>query len=84
MKPEVLGKHILVAHDQLHHAEEFARIWDEAKQDLAKGAVASVGNMVEWVITAREGFNDKPKNMLVLLQREGKVSAYHVPADALR
>ena len=65
-------------------AEEFARVWDEAQQDLAKGAVASVDNLVEWVATAREGFNDNPRHLLVLLKREGKVSAYQAPADALR
>ena len=65
-------------------AEEFAQVWDEAQQDLAKGAVASVDNLVEWVSTAREGFNDNPRHLLVLLQRGGKVSAYQAPADALR
>ena len=65
-------------------AEEFARLWDEAQQDLANGAVASVDNLVEWVSTAREGFNDNPRHLLVLLKREGKVSAYQAPADAFR
>lgn len=64
-------------------AEEFARLWDEAQQDLANGAVASVDNLVDFVSSARDGFNDNPRHLLVLLQREGKVSAYHVPADAL-
>ena len=65
-------------------AEEIARIWDEAQQDLANGAVASVDNLVEWVSTAREGFNNKPRHLLVLLRRGCKVSAYQAPADALR
>ena len=64
--------------------EEFARAWDEAQRDLENGAVASVDNLVEWVSTAREGFNDNPRHLLVLLKREGKVSAYQAPADALR
>ena len=65
-------------------AEEFAPVLHEAQQDLAKGAVASIDNLVEWVSTAREGFNDNPRHLLVLLQRGGKVSAYQAPADALR
>lgn len=32
-------------------AEEFARVWDEAQQALAKNAVASVDNLVKWVST---------------------------------
>ena len=32
-------------------AEEFARVWDEAQQALAKNAVASVENLVKWVST---------------------------------
>ena len=66
------------------NSEEFAQVWDEAQRDLANGAVASVDNLVEWVSTAREGFNDKPRHLLVLLQRGGKVSAYQAPADALK
>ena len=66
------------------NSEEFAQVWDEAQRDLANGAVASVDNLVEWVSTAREGFNDNPRHLLVLLKREGKVSAYQAPADAFR
>ncbi len=50
-------------------SEEFAQVWDEAQRDLANGAVARVDNLVEWVSTAREGFNDNPRHLLVLLQR---------------
>ena len=46
--------------------------------------MASVDNLVEWVSSELEGFNDKPRHLLVLLKREGKVSAYQAPADALR
>ena len=35
-------------------AEEFARVWDEAQQALAKNAVASVDNLVKWVSTHEE------------------------------
>ena len=64
--------------------EEFARAWDEAQQDLENGAVASVDNLVEFVSSARDGFNDKPRHLLVLLRRGSKVTAYQAPADALR
>jgi hypothetical protein len=64
--------------------EEFARAWDEAQRDLENGAVASVDNLVEFVSSARDGFNDKPRHLLVLLRRGSKVSAYQAPADALR
>ena len=62
----------------------FDQVCDEAQQDVERGAVASVDNLVESVTSAREGFNDNPRHLLVLLQRGGKVSAYQAPADALR
>ena len=46
--------------------------------------MASVDNLVEWVSTARDGFNVKPRHLLVLIEREGNVSAYKAPADALK
>ena len=49
-------------------AEEFARVWDEAQADLANGAVASVDNLVDFVSSARDGFNDNPSHLLVLLR----------------
>ena len=54
------------------NADDFAPVWDEAQQDLAKGAVASVDYLVEWVSTAGEGCNENPGHLLVLLQRWAK------------
>ena len=62
----------------------FDQVCDEAQQDVERGAVVSVDNLVESVTSAREGFNDNPRHLLVLLKREGKVSAYQAPADAFR
>ena len=46
--------------------------------------MASVDNLVEWVSTALDGFNVKPRHLLVLLLRGGEVAAYQAPAEALR
>ena len=48
----------------------FDQVWDEAQQDVERGAVASVDNLVESVTSAREGFNDNPRHLLVLVQSE--------------
>ena len=44
--------------------------------------MASVDNLIEWVSTAREALNNKPRHLQVLLLRGATVSAYHAPADA--
>jgi hypothetical protein len=69
VKPEVLGKHFLVAHDQLHLAEELSQVWVEAKQDLKRVIVASFDNLVESISTTREDFNDEPKKMGYLVMQ---------------
>ena len=69
MKPEVLGKHILVAHVQLHLVEELTQVWVEAKQDLKRGTVASFDNLVESFSTRQEGFNDKARQIGYLVMQ---------------
>jgi len=69
VKPEVLDKHILVAHVQLHLVDELSQVWVEAKQDLKMSIVASVDNLVEWVSTARHGFNEKARQLGYLVMQ---------------
>ena len=61
----------------------FDQVCDEAQQDVERGAVASVDNVVESVTSAREGFKDNPRHLLVLVQREAQGSAYSEQATTL-
>ena len=50
-------------------AEELARVLHEAPQALAKAAVASYHKLVVWVSTARDDFENKPRQLGYLVMQ---------------
>ncbi len=58
--------------------EEFCQVWDECQRELQEGAVCSVNDLTGFVTAAREGFNDRPKHLLVVWQSEGRLTSYRL------
>jgi hypothetical protein len=50
--------------------EQFAADWDEAQEDIQRGARCSIDDVVEMVTTARRGFAETPRKLLVVVTRE--------------
>ncbi|MDB4336927.1 hypothetical protein OAA10_00280 [bacterium] len=63
--------------------EEFALLWSEAKKDLANGAIATVDDLVASVNTAKKGFNEYPRRILVVQinQKDCDVLLVGPPSD---
>ena len=50
--------------------EAFAEQWDEAQADLKNGSLCSISDVVRAIKTARDGFEEKPRRMLVVVMSE--------------
>lgn len=50
--------------------EQFCADWDEAQEDIQRGARCSLDDVVEMVTTARRGFAETPRKLLVVVTRE--------------
>lgn len=52
--------------------EIFAERWDEAQKDIQNGCFCSIADVVRAIGTAREGFERKPRSLLVVVEtKEG-------------
>ena len=46
--------------------EEFSLLWSEAKRDVEQGAIASMDDLVAAIATAKKGFRESPRRILVV------------------
>lgn len=59
------------AEDAMHKmlkesGEEFAELWKEAQSDLQRGAITTMDDVVEAVSTAKKGYDESPRRILVI------------------
>ncbi len=47
-------------------AEQFAMLWEEAKADVEAGCIATMDDLVAAIRTAKKGFNEKVRRILVV------------------
>ena len=57
-------KQILMSHKNEVH--EFFFMWNEAQKDVVNGAIATMDDLVDAVSTARKGFFENPRRILVI------------------
>lgn len=50
--------------------ETFAERWDEAQTDIGNGSFCSIADVVRAIGTAREGFERKPRSLLVVVETQ--------------
>ena len=55
---------MLMSH--LNELDEFCLMWDEARKDVANGAMATMDDLVDAISTAKKGFFESPRRMLVV------------------
>lgn len=46
--------------------DEFCLLWSEARKDVADGAIASMDDLVDAICTAKKGFVENPRRILVI------------------
>ena len=46
--------------------EEFAQLWKEAQSDLQRGAITTMDDLVEAISTAKKGYEESPRRILVI------------------
>tara|TARA_Y100000739_G_scaffold87423_1_gene74589 strand:+ start:984 stop:1484 length:501 start_codon:yes stop_codon:yes gene_type:complete len=63
--------------------EEFAQLWKEAQSDLQRGAITTLDDVVEAVATAKKGYDEFPRRILVVQvnQRDCDVLLVGPPDD---
>ena len=50
----------------MNEADEFCLMLDEAKKDVENGAIATMDDLVDAISTARKGFSENPRRILVV------------------
>lgn len=50
--------------------EAFAEQWDQAQEDLQRGSLCSINDVVRAIRTASDGFQEKPRRMLAVVVRD--------------
>ena len=50
----------------MESGEEFAQLWKEAQSDLQRGAFTTMDDVVEAVATAKKGYDESPRRILVI------------------
>ncbi|MAF40476.1 MAG: hypothetical protein CL859_01255 [Cyanobium sp. ARS6] len=60
------GAEIAMHRMLMQAGEEFAQLWKEAQSDLQGGAFTTMDDLVEAVATARKGYDELPRRILVI------------------
>ena len=55
---------MLMSH--MNELDEFCLMWDEARKDVANGAIATMDDLVDAISTAKKGFFESPRRILVV------------------
>ena len=55
---------MLMSH--MNELDEFCLMWDEARKDVANGAMATMDDLVDAISTAKKGFFESPRRILVV------------------
>ena len=55
---------MLMSH--LNELDEFCLMWDEARKDVVNGAMATMDDLVDAISTAKKGFFESPRRILVV------------------
>lgn len=63
------------------YGEEFCRLFDEAQEDLADGAMATLNDLVGMTTQAKDGWSETPRRMLVVVVEGKKVESGLVLVD---
>lgn len=63
--------------------EEFCAVWDTCQEELERGVVCSVDDLVAFVGASKEAYNSHYKHLLVVLQQGGRLTSYKVEAQSL-
>ena len=63
--------------------EEFCALWDACQEELERGVVCSVDDLVAFVGASKEAYNSHYKHLLVVLQHGGRLTSYKVEAQSL-
>ena len=50
----------------MQSGDDFAQLWKEAQLDLQRGAITTMDDLVEAVATARKGYDESPRRILVI------------------
>ena len=50
----------------MNELDEFCLMWDKAKKDVANGAMATIDDLVDAISTAKKGFFESPRRILVV------------------
>lgn len=64
-------------------SEEFCSVWDACQEELERGVVCSVDDLVAFVGASKEAYNERSKHLLVVLQRGGGLTSYKAEAQSL-
>ena len=57
-------KEMMLSH--MNELDEFCLMWDEARKDVANGAMATIDDLVDAINTAKKGFFENPRRILVV------------------
>ena len=57
-------KQMLISH--INEIDEFRLMLVEAKKDIENGAIATIDDLVDAISTAKKGFYEKPRRILVV------------------
>ena len=55
---------MLMSH--MNELDEFCLMWDEARKDVVNGAMATMDDLVDAISTAKKGFFESPRRILVV------------------
>ena len=55
---------MLMSH--MNELDEFCLMWDEARKDVANGAMTTMDDLVDAISTAKKGFFESPRRILVV------------------
>ena len=61
---EMAMKQMMITH--MNEVDEFCLMWDEAMKDVANGAMATMDDLVDAISTAKKGFFESPRRILVV------------------
>ncbi len=63
--------------------EEFCRVWDQAQEDLEQGVLLTTNDLVAFVTQAKRGWQETPRQLLVVSVRGHEVRSGLVSTAAL-
>ena len=61
---EMAMKQMMMSH--MNELDEFCLMWDESRKDVANGAMATMDDLVDAISTAKKGFFESPRRILVV------------------